>query len=120
MHDIAIRNTTRGTQVANRTIVADRFWSRLRGLLGRRLSEGEAMLLVPCRSVHTFGMGYDLDVAFLDGDHRVVSIYPQLRPNRASGYCAQAHAALELPARTLTSSGTKVGDQLVFSSERQA
>ncbi len=40
---------------------------RTRGLLGRPGFEG-AMLLPRTRSVHTVGMGYPVDVAFLDRD----------------------------------------------------
>jgi hypothetical protein len=46
--------------------VADRLASRTRGLLGRSHLEG-ALLLRPAASVHTFGMRFPLDVAYLDG-----------------------------------------------------
>ena len=44
---------------------------RTRGLLGRDGIEG-AVVLRPCRSVHTFGMRFALDVAFCDDDMTVV------------------------------------------------
>jgi uncharacterized protein len=44
---------------------------RTRGLLGRDGIEG-AVVLRPCRSVHTFGMRFPLDVAFCDDDMTVV------------------------------------------------
>jgi hypothetical protein len=41
--------------------VADRWWPRFRGLLGRdRLPEGEGLLLTPCRSIHMLGMRFPL------------------------------------------------------------
>ena len=43
--------------------VADTFGARLRGLRGRDGLEG-ALLLRPCRSVHTLGMRFPIDVAF--------------------------------------------------------
>lgn len=47
--------------------VVDTPWRRLRGLLGRRGTDG-ALLLVRCSSVHSVGMLFSLDVALLTGD----------------------------------------------------
>lgn len=77
---------------------ADRPWSRLRGLLGRKPLSGhasQALWLVPCGSVHTFGMGYPLDVVFLDRAGRVLGCRENLRPWRAQG-CRGAHQTVEL------------------------
>jgi uncharacterized membrane protein (UPF0127 family) len=43
--------------------VADSFGARRRGLRGRDAVEG-ALLLQPCRAVHTLGMRFPIDVAF--------------------------------------------------------
>ena len=51
--------------------VADDRRSRRKGLLGRDGIEG-ALLLVPARSVHTIGMRFPIDVAWLDGDLTVL------------------------------------------------
>jgi hypothetical protein len=46
---------------------------RMRGLLRRDdLAPGHAMFLERTRSVHTFGMRFTIQVAFLDQDYRVV------------------------------------------------
>ncbi len=48
---------------------------RARGLLGRTAVEpGTALLLPDARSVHTFGMRFDIKVALLDGSYRVVAV----------------------------------------------
>ena len=51
--------------------VADRSRARRRGLLGRDRIEG-AIVLRPCRHVHTFGMHFAIDVAFCDGEGLVL------------------------------------------------
>src|SRR5438034_6075313 len=62
-----LTNLTRGCVLGTRIAVADRWWLRLRGLLGRPpLGAGGGGLLTPCRAVHTFGRSYPVDVAFLD------------------------------------------------------
>ncbi|MFD5103024.1 DUF192 domain-containing protein [Streptomyces albidochromogenes] len=47
--------------------------ARTRGLLGRDGIAG-AMLLTPASSVHTLGMRFTLDVAYLDRHFRVVAV----------------------------------------------
>lgn len=62
---------------------------RLRGMLFRDPDE-VTRLLVPCHDIHTFGMQYPLDVAFIakSGDvievHRNVGIRKRLRNGKAS------------------------------------
>ena len=46
---------------------------RRRGLLGQQGCDG-ALILPRCRWVHTVGMRFALDVAFLDGENRVVKV----------------------------------------------
>ncbi|HEX7370630.1 MAG TPA: DUF192 domain-containing protein [Rhodanobacteraceae bacterium] len=79
---------------------ADNPVTRLRGLLGRpplRGSAQEALLLVPCNSVHTFWMRYALDLVFLDADERVLGWVEGLRPWRAKTWL-RAKYTLELAA----------------------
>jgi len=100
-----------GTRVG----MADRWWSRLRGLLGRPAPvPGEGLLLVPCRSVHMVGMRYALDVAFVDHDGTVVATYHALPPGSRTSWHRRARAALELPVGTLRRTNTREGDALTW------
>jgi hypothetical protein len=47
--------------------------ARVKGLLGRDGVEG-AIWLEPARSVHTIGMRFAIDVAYLDGDRTVLDM----------------------------------------------
>jgi uncharacterized membrane protein (UPF0127 family) len=86
---------------------------RTRGLLFRPpLVEGEGLLIQPCNSVHTFMMGFPIDVLFLDQERRVVHLVEAMRPQRVSRIVWKAHSTLELPAGTAQRTGTQVGDQL--------
>ena len=79
---------------------ADRPWSRLRGLIGRDALQGrarQALWLVPCNGVHTFGMGYPLDIVFLDRAGHVLDFVENLRPWRAR-QCRGARQTVELAA----------------------
>jgi uncharacterized protein len=55
----------RGEDVLAVAEVADSRRARTRGLAGRDDVEG-AIVIRPCRQVHTFGMRFPIDVAFCD------------------------------------------------------
>jgi uncharacterized protein len=78
--------------------VATTHLSRVLGLaLMRRERAGAGLLIPRCRSVHTFGMLFRLDVLFLDAEGRVIDLrrgVPPWRFVRSPG----AMAALELPS----------------------
>jgi len=70
----------------------------MRGLLGRDgLDEGEGLLIKPCGSVHTFFMGFPIDVVFLDRELSVVAVRPEVRPWRTAR-ARGAKVALEVAA----------------------
>lgn len=115
MRLIAVENATRGAALGARVYLADRWWLRLRGLLGRPpLRPGEGMLLTPCNSVHMHGMRYALDVAVLSRDGEVVATYPALPPGGRTRWHRGARHTLELPAGVLAATGTVVGDRLAW------
>jgi len=113
MQYVEVTNATRGRVLGTRVAIADRWWSRARGLLGKSpLAQGEGLFLAPCRAVHMWGMRFALDVAFVDAYGGVVALYHGLRPGGRSRWHRDAHAALEFPAGTLEATGTCEGDAL--------
>lgn len=93
--------------------VADTFLTRLRGLLGSpEPKEGEGLLIVPCNSIHMFGMKYPLDVLFLSKENEVVAILENIQPWRASRVYGKAQKVLEVRAGTAKRLGLEVGDRL--------
>ncbi|MFM7616199.1 MAG: DUF192 domain-containing protein [Actinomycetes bacterium] len=82
--------------------------SRRRGLLGRSGIDG-ALLLRPCRQVHTIGMRFSMDVAFCDRDGRVLRV-ATLRPGRVSRPVRRAAFAIEAEAGSFGRWGLAVGD----------
>ena len=79
-------------------MVARSLRRRLLGLaLRRRPPDGWALLFPRCRSVHTFGMRFAIDVVFLDSSGSVVRVVAGLRPGRLVR-CREAVAAVEARA----------------------
>lgn len=78
--------------------VASGFLARLLGLaLLDRERAGAGLLIPRCRSVHTVGMRFPLDVVFLDRAGREIRRVAGVEPFRAVGD-RRAAAVLELPA----------------------
>jgi uncharacterized membrane protein (UPF0127 family) len=110
---VRVVNATRGREVGSRVGMADSWWGRLRGLIGRpELVDGEGLLLYPCKAIHMYGVGFPIDVAFLDPHGTVVALYRELAPGARSHWHDRARCALELPPGALAVSGTQVGDVL--------
>jgi uncharacterized membrane protein (UPF0127 family) len=90
--------------------VADGLLDRTKGLLGRTEYEG-ALLLPRTRAVHTVGMRFPLDVAFLDDD-LVVLDSVCLPPLRASLPRRRARNVLEAQAGSFERWSLAVGQRL--------
>jgi uncharacterized membrane protein (UPF0127 family) len=69
---------------------------RLTGL-ALRADRGVALHLPRCRSVHTFGMRFPLDLVWLDGAGEVVRVDRGVPPWRIVR-CRSARAVVEVPA----------------------
>jgi uncharacterized membrane protein (UPF0127 family) len=115
-----VLNQTRQTVLAATLAVADTHWTRLRGLLGLRADDfrnGSALWIVPCHGVHTLGMGFPIDVVYLDGGLKVVHVEQNLRPWRVAPVRMQATSVLELPSHTVSETGSVVGDRIEITYE---
>ncbi len=73
--------------------LADSARARRRGLLHRDSFDG-ALVLRPCRNVHTAGMRFAIDVAFCDAEGVVVRT-TNLAPWRVSPYVRRAVFVIE-------------------------
>jgi len=93
---IRFRGLTTRRVAGVRVPVAESFRSRLLGLshLDRERA-GPGLLIPRCRSVHTFGMRFPIDIHFLAEDDRVLRSFPAVPPGRLVR-CPGASDVLEL------------------------
>jgi hypothetical protein len=108
-------NQTRQAYLATALAVADTHWTRLRGLLGLASSDfrnGSGLWIVPCHGVHTLGMGFPIDVIYLDRTMTVIHIQSDLRPWRFAPVRSKAASVLELPCRMAAETRTALGDKI--------
>jgi uncharacterized membrane protein (UPF0127 family) len=81
-----------------RVAVADRPSARLAGLAGLRALPPLTGLLIPdCRSIHTYGMRFALDLIWLTGDGSILDVTGAVPPGRVvslrhASAVAEAHA----------------------------
>ncbi|HEX4284649.1 MAG TPA: DUF192 domain-containing protein [Terracidiphilus sp.] len=109
---VRVVNIARHKVIAARVEVATTSARRSKGLLGRTsLEPGEGLWIVPCESVHTFGMKIALDLIYLDRRHRVRKIRTNVRPWRISA-CLTAHSVIELAAGSIREEDVQPGDQI--------
>ncbi len=91
--------------------IADKPWTRIKGLLGRKsLGSSEALLINPCNSVHTFFMQFNIDCLFLDKKNSVVGILSDVKPSRLSPVYWSGQRVIEFSSGILKSSNTQLRD----------
>ncbi|MBU1726881.1 MAG: DUF192 domain-containing protein [Candidatus Omnitrophica bacterium] len=85
----------------------------MKGLLGKSgLEPGQALVLKPASSIHTFFMRFTMDAVFVDKDDSVIALYPDMPPFRLSGLHFNAKAVIELPAGVIRATSTQIGDTI--------
>lgn len=106
-------------------LLAEGAWARTVGLLAERgLDAGVGLLIPRCSSVHTIGMRFPMDVAFVrlrpDGEPLdVLSVTADLRPWRTAGLRCRGTglhrreiAAVELAAGEAARLGIAIGEPI--------
>jgi len=108
-----VTNLRNGKELSNNVAEADSLFKRMKGLIGKtEMKAGEALLIKPCMSIHTFFMRFPIDVLFLNRRNKVIGLKKNLQPNRLTRIYFSAVSVLELPAGTLKGIDTRVGDEI--------
>jgi uncharacterized membrane protein (UPF0127 family) len=86
-----------GEQFVFSVVEARTHRQRRRGLSRIELTDDiEPMMFSRCRSIHTFGMKFDLDVVFLDKNNVVLG-RRQVKPRRIVFGPRSTHSIVEIP-----------------------
>lgn len=105
-----IYNTSQNNLIADDAKMAKSFIARSIGLLSREsFSEGEALVIKPCCSIHTFFMRFSIDVIFVNKKNEVIAIYQNVKPNRILPIHFNSNYVIELKAG-ITSGKVNIGD----------
>jgi hypothetical protein len=111
-----ITNKTKGTTLADNAYLAADLFSRLKGLLGRKcLREGEALIIRPSNSIHTFFMRFAIDVLFVDRQNKIIAALKDILPWRVSPVYWNAYYVVELSRGVIEKTGTSAQDEIILS-----
>ena len=115
----AARNQTRSSDLASDVEVADSLWGKFKGLMGREtLPAGAGLWLPESNGIHMMFMRFPIDAVFVGrptegGLRPVLSVHRRLPAWRGLVPLVRgAHGVLELPAGTIDTTGTVVGDSV--------
>ena len=111
MRHVRVINRTSGKVLAERAELADNYWTRFKGLMGRReLPTGTGLVLKPGGGIHMWFMRIPLDVIHVDKRDRVTHVLRGIKPWRFGPLFVGGKLAIELPIGAADE--TQVGDQV--------
>lgn len=114
MHAYTCTNLSTGRLLLPEVFRATRLWQRVKGLLGRPgLEPGQGLWIMPCKQIHTFFMGFRIDVLFLNAEHQVLWVRENMPAWRVSPFFWRAAGVLEMAGGSLGNRAHQ-GHQLRF------
>lgn len=108
-------NQTKQTPVVLNLELADTFFTRFKGLMGRPpIADTAGLWITPCSDIHSCFMRFEFDAVFLDKNGTVLHLIEKMRPWRMSKWVKGAAGVLELNGGVIAKTGMQLGDHLVF------
>jgi uncharacterized membrane protein (UPF0127 family) len=99
--------------LAERAELANNYWTRFMGLMGRReLAAGAGLVLQPGGGIHMWFMRIPLDVIHVGKDDRVTHVLRGIKPWRFGPLFVGNKLAIELPVGAADT--TQVGDRIAI------
>ncbi len=93
--------------------IANNFFLRLRGLMGRDPEEVGALLIKPCSQIHTFFMSDAIDVIYVDKKWNVIHIDVDVKPSRICRGVRGSKCVIEIPKKKSIELNIQVGDRVL-------
>lgn len=108
-----VYNSTQNNLIAEDAKVADNFFARSIGLLSKKtFYDGEALIIKPCCSVHTFFMKFGIDILFVNRKNEVIALYENVNPWRVLPIHPLSYYVIELPKGTVSNKNICKNDSL--------
>ena len=109
---MTLRNSSKEITIIHKLEVAESFFSRAIGLLGRnQLHDESGLWIKPCSDIHTWFMRFNFDAVFVDSKLIVQSVHPNLKPWKFI-WQRKASSVFELPEGKVEKARIEIGDQL--------
>jgi uncharacterized protein len=115
MKNVTLTIPEKAVTIGSHIGLADTFFTRLFGLLGKNgLEPGSGILIRPSSGVHTIGMRFPIDVVGLDKSLRVLKVWRRLPPWRITNVNFRIHSMLELAPGHIDDCRIEPGDRLAI------
>ena len=99
---------------AGTVALADTYFLRLRGLLGRSAKDLGGLLISPCSQVHCCFMKETIDVVYVDPQGQVLRVDDSMKPWRFGPFVKGSKKVLELPDGRARELGIEPGKYISF------
>lgn len=76
---------------------ANSFYKKLKGLMFSK-NESKGIMLNKCKSIHTFGMKYNIDLIFIDKNGHYLSKRLSVTPNKIIFGPKNTYSIIEIPS----------------------
>jgi len=96
-------------------LVADNFIKRFKGFMFCRKPRYDAIIFMPCNSIHTFFMKFNIDVLFINDDMIIIKKIENLKPGKVIMPVREAQMVIEAKAGTLIN--FREGNKIIITSE---
>lgn len=117
MRMAVLENKTKNLTIASQLEIADNFFNRGVGLIGRKsFSPEQGLWIHRCNSVHTCFLNFAIDCVFVDKALKVKAVKKSVNPWRIVLPIWNASSVFELPAGTIHRLQIQEGDQLYVGS----
>ena len=104
-----------GAVIAEKVKKADRFFTRLKGLMWKKtINDDEGLLICPCRQIHTFFMRFPIDVLFLSESGEILFLKESMAPGKISLTIPNCSQVLELKNGTICRKTISVSKTVLF------
>lgn len=111
MSNQLLRNKTKRNVLFERVEEANTYVKRLKGLLGKSyITENYALIIHPCKGIHTMFMRFPISLIVLDRHKRVISIYKKIEPFKMIKGTEEWHYVIE--CHSIKPKQVEIADQL--------
>lgn len=107
-----IKNISKNTIVTNAFHKKD-FLGKSKGLIGKNVPE--TIVFKTRFGIHTFLLGFPIDLIIADKNNKVVIVKKNIKPNSIFFWNIKYDTVIELPFGSIDKSKTQKGDTLMFS-----
>jgi len=99
-----------GNTLAEHVRGAYTFFQRLKGLMFTKSLPADCGLHIrPCSAVHTFFMRYNIDILYLDAQHKIVGTQERVKPGKFGAVYLNSVSVIELPEGTIGQKDIQIG-----------